>query len=198
MSEQRLTDGYAGIPSWYLLSQWKWCFLYTDSVIHVTNPADGSVQRLTQQRVVTSSPPGDASAQPVLHPAGLAAKQRPEVRRQTCIDKQEEVLSDGGLSVKFPFAFRLKQVLNDLILQQQQQQPPPSAAGWQTQKRTSAQESGPGSSASPGIFLPFTSTTHPSGGNLANSALSPFCPGMAFTLTSFGVYLACRNNQLIN
>ncbi|XP_027872424.1 pericentriolar material 1 protein isoform X1 [Xiphophorus couchianus] len=73
---------------------------------------------------------------------------------------------------------RLKQVLNDLILQQQQQQqPPPSAAGWQTQKRTSAQESGPGSSASPGIFLPFTSTTHPSGGNLANSALSPFCPG---------------------
>uniref|UniRef100_A0A3B5LAV8 Pericentriolar material 1 n=1 Tax=Xiphophorus couchianus TaxID=32473 RepID=A0A3B5LAV8_9TELE len=73
---------------------------------------------------------------------------------------------------------RLKQVLNDLILQQQQQQqqqPPPSAAGWQTQKRTSAQESGPGSSASPGIFLPFTSTTHPSGGNLANSALSPFC-----------------------
>uniref|UniRef100_A0A3B3VUQ9 Pericentriolar material 1 n=1 Tax=Poecilia latipinna TaxID=48699 RepID=A0A3B3VUQ9_9TELE len=74
---------------------------------------------------------------------------------------------------------RLKQVLNDLIRQQQQQQqqPSPSAAGWQTQKRSSAQESGPSSSASPGIFLPFTSTMHPSAINMANSALSPFSPG---------------------
>ncbi|XP_014868006.1 PREDICTED: pericentriolar material 1 protein isoform X5 [Poecilia mexicana] len=75
---------------------------------------------------------------------------------------------------------RLKQVLNDLIRQQQQQQPSPSpspsAAGWQTQKRSSAQESGPSSSAS-GIFLPFTSTMHPSAINVANSALSPFSPG---------------------
>ncbi|PWA27232.1 hypothetical protein CCH79_00013876 [Gambusia affinis] len=74
---------------------------------------------------------------------------------------------------------RLKQVLNDLIHQQHQQQhqqhqqqhqqASPSAAGWQT-KRTSAQGSGLSSSSSPGIFLPFTSTMHP-------SALSPFCPG---------------------
>ncbi|XP_054912333.1 pericentriolar material 1 protein isoform X2 [Poeciliopsis prolifica] len=87
---------------------------------------------------------------------------------------------------------RLKQVLNDLIQQQQrqqhqqqhhhhhqqqQQQPSPSAPGWQTQKQSLAQESGPSPSASPGIFLPFTSTMHPSALNVANSTLSPFSPG---------------------
>uniref|UniRef100_A0A3B3YN81 Pericentriolar material 1 protein C-terminal domain-containing protein n=1 Tax=Poecilia mexicana TaxID=48701 RepID=A0A3B3YN81_9TELE len=67
---------------------------------------------------------------------------------------------------------------NDKLQQQQQPSPSPSpsAAGWQTQKRSSAQESGPSSSAS-GIFLPFTSTMHPSAINVANSALSPFSPG---------------------
>lgn len=49
--------------------------LPTDTVIHVANPADRSVQRVTQQPVITSGPPGHAPAQPVLHPARLAAKQ---------------------------------------------------------------------------------------------------------------------------
>ncbi|KAM4750962.1 pericentriolar material 1 protein isoform 2-T4 [Anableps anableps] len=71
---------------------------------------------------------------------------------------------------------RLKQVLNDLIRQQQQQPSPSSAAGWQTQKRSSAQESGPRPSASSGIFLPFSSTMHPSAVSGVNSALSPFSP----------------------
>uniref|UniRef100_A0A3Q3F213 Pericentriolar material 1 n=1 Tax=Kryptolebias marmoratus TaxID=37003 RepID=A0A3Q3F213_KRYMA len=58
---------------------------------------------------------------------------------------------------------RLKQVLNDLIRQQQQQQQQQSsAAGWQTQKRGSGQDSSPGPSASPGIFLPYPSALHPS------------------------------------
>lgn len=47
----------------------------TDPFLHVTNPADGSVQRVTQQCVIATRPPGHAPAQPVLHPAGLAAKQ---------------------------------------------------------------------------------------------------------------------------
>ncbi|XP_047222265.1 pericentriolar material 1 protein isoform X1 [Girardinichthys multiradiatus] len=70
---------------------------------------------------------------------------------------------------------RLKQVLNDLI-RQQQQSSSSSAAGWQTQKQSSAQESGPGPSASPGIFPPFSPAMHPSAVNMANSALSPFSP----------------------
>ncbi|XP_035811988.2 pericentriolar material 1 protein isoform X2 [Amphiprion ocellaris] len=73
---------------------------------------------------------------------------------------------------------RLKQVLNDLLRQQQQQQQPSSssAAGWQTQKNDSSQQSSSGPSASPGVFLPFSSTLHPSANNLSSSALSPFPP----------------------
>ncbi|XP_008297507.1 pericentriolar material 1 protein isoform X2 [Stegastes partitus] len=73
---------------------------------------------------------------------------------------------------------RLKQVLNDLIRQQQQQQPPPSSstAGWQTQKNDSSQQSSSGPSASPGVYLPLSSTLHPSANNLSASALSPFPP----------------------
>ncbi|KAM3623367.1 uncharacterized protein V6R79_010262 [Siganus canaliculatus] len=58
---------------------------------------------------------------------------------------------------------RLKQVLNDLLRQQQQTQ--------QTQKPGSSQESSSGPSASPGLFLPFSSTRIPSANNM-----SPFPP----------------------
>uniref|UniRef100_A0AAX7U5C8 Pericentriolar material 1 protein C-terminal domain-containing protein n=1 Tax=Astatotilapia calliptera TaxID=8154 RepID=A0AAX7U5C8_ASTCA len=66
---------------------------------------------------------------------------------------------------------RLKQVLNDL-LHQQQPMPSSSSAGWQTQKQGSSQESSSGPPASPGFFLPFSSTLHPS----ANNMTSPFPP----------------------
>ncbi|KAK2817234.1 hypothetical protein Q5P01_025425 [Channa striata] len=69
---------------------------------------------------------------------------------------------------------RLKQVLNDIL--QQQQQPSSTAAGWQTQKQVSSQDSSCGPSASPGVFLPFTSTLHPTINNLSTAALSPFPP----------------------
>uniref|UniRef100_A0A7N8Y857 Pericentriolar material 1 n=1 Tax=Mastacembelus armatus TaxID=205130 RepID=A0A7N8Y857_9TELE len=75
---------------------------------------------------------------------------------------------------------RLKQVLNDLLQQQQQQQqqqPLSSTTGWQTQKQSLSQESSSGPSASPGVFLPFSSTLHPSANNLSPAALSPFPPG---------------------
>ncbi|XP_059198657.1 pericentriolar material 1 protein isoform X2 [Centropristis striata] len=74
---------------------------------------------------------------------------------------------------------RLKQVLNDLLRQQQQQehqQTSSSAAGWQTQKHGSSQESSTGPSASPGVFLPFSSTLHPPANNMSTAALSPFPP----------------------
>ncbi|XP_040892859.1 pericentriolar material 1 protein isoform X3 [Toxotes jaculatrix] len=74
---------------------------------------------------------------------------------------------------------RLKQVLSDLLRQQQQQQqqqqPSSSASGWQTQKHGPSQESNSGPSASPGVFLPFSSTLHPST-NMSTAALSPFPP----------------------
>ncbi|XP_054459637.1 pericentriolar material 1 protein-like isoform X2 [Anoplopoma fimbria] len=73
---------------------------------------------------------------------------------------------------------RLKQVLNDLLRQQQQnQQASSSAAGWSTQKPGSSQESSSGTSASPGVFCPFSSTLHPSTNNMSTAALSPFPPG---------------------
>ncbi|XP_071361741.1 pericentriolar material 1 protein isoform X3 [Trachinotus anak] len=75
---------------------------------------------------------------------------------------------------------RLKQVLSDLLQQQQQQQqqqpPSSSTACWQTQKQGSSQESSSGPSASPGVFLPFSSTLHPSTNNMSTAALSPFPP----------------------
>ncbi|XP_047433144.1 pericentriolar material 1 protein isoform X2 [Mugil cephalus] len=72
---------------------------------------------------------------------------------------------------------RLKQVLNDLLRQQQAQQPRSStAAGWQTQKQGSSQESSSGPSASPSVFLPFSSTLHPPANNM--SAVSPFPPSL--------------------
>ncbi|XP_031718975.1 pericentriolar material 1 protein isoform X1 [Anarrhichthys ocellatus] len=72
---------------------------------------------------------------------------------------------------------RLKQVLNDLLRQQQQQQQASSStAGWQTQKHGSSQESSSGTSASPGVFLPFSSTLHPSTNNMSTAALAPFPP----------------------
>ncbi|XP_070831685.1 pericentriolar material 1 protein isoform X1 [Chaetodon trifascialis] len=74
---------------------------------------------------------------------------------------------------------RLKQVLNDLLRQQQQQQHQQtlsSATGWQTQKQGSTQESSSGPPASPGIFLPFSSTLHPSANNMSTAAISPFPP----------------------
>ncbi len=74
--------------------------------------------------------------------------------------------------------FRLKQVLNDLLQQQQQQQTSSSTAGWQTQKQGSSQESSSGPSASPGVFLPFASTLHPSANNMSTAAMSPFPPSM--------------------
>uniref|UniRef100_A0A3Q1FBG7 Pericentriolar material 1 n=1 Tax=Acanthochromis polyacanthus TaxID=80966 RepID=A0A3Q1FBG7_9TELE len=67
---------------------------------------------------------------------------------------------------------RLKQVLNDLLRQQQQQQQQPSsssAAGWQTQKNDSSQQSSSGPSASPGVFLPLSSTLNPSANNLSSA-----------------------------
>uniref|UniRef100_A0AAQ4PK32 Pericentriolar material 1 n=1 Tax=Gasterosteus aculeatus aculeatus TaxID=481459 RepID=A0AAQ4PK32_GASAC len=70
---------------------------------------------------------------------------------------------------------RLKQVLNDLL--RQQQQASSSAAAWQTQKHGSSQESGSGTSPSPGVFLPFSSTLHPSTNNMSTAALSQFPPG---------------------
>ncbi|XP_030596055.1 pericentriolar material 1 protein isoform X2 [Archocentrus centrarchus] len=70
---------------------------------------------------------------------------------------------------------RLKQVLNDLLRQQQQQPPPSSSsAGWQTQKQGSSQASSSGPPTSPGFFLPFSSTLHPS----ANNMTSPFPPSL--------------------
>ncbi|XP_023273199.1 pericentriolar material 1 protein isoform X2 [Seriola lalandi dorsalis] len=76
---------------------------------------------------------------------------------------------------------RLKQVLTDLLQQQQQQQqqqqpPSSSTACWQTQKQGSSQESSSGPSASPGVFLPFSSTLHPSTNNMSTAAISPFPP----------------------
>ncbi|XP_031132960.1 pericentriolar material 1 protein isoform X3 [Sander lucioperca] len=73
---------------------------------------------------------------------------------------------------------RLKQVLNDLLRQQQHQhqQASSSTAGWQT-KHGSSQESSSAPSASPGVFLPFSTTLHPSTNNKSTSALSPFPPG---------------------
>ncbi|XP_019122091.2 pericentriolar material 1 protein isoform X3 [Larimichthys crocea] len=75
---------------------------------------------------------------------------------------------------------RLKQVLNDLLRQQQQQQhqqnSTSSATGWQTQKQGSSQESSSGPPASPGVYLPFSSTLHPSANNLSTAAISPFPP----------------------
>ncbi|CAJ1052553.1 pericentriolar material 1 protein isoform X4 [Xyrichtys novacula] len=75
---------------------------------------------------------------------------------------------------------RLKQVLNDLLRQQQQQQQQQQtsapAAGWQTQKHSSAQESNPAPSASPGFFPPFSSNLQPSTNNMSTAALSPFPP----------------------
>ncbi|XP_067353306.1 pericentriolar material 1 protein isoform X2 [Channa argus] len=70
---------------------------------------------------------------------------------------------------------RLKQVLNDL-LQQQQQQPSSSTAGWQTKKQVSSQDSSSGPSASPGVFVPFSSTLHPTINNLSTATLSPIPP----------------------
>uniref|UniRef100_A0A8C4IH93 Pericentriolar material 1 n=1 Tax=Dicentrarchus labrax TaxID=13489 RepID=A0A8C4IH93_DICLA len=79
---------------------------------------------------------------------------------------------------------RLKQVLNDLLRQQQQQQQQhqqasSSAAGWQTQKQGSSQESSSGPSASPGVFLPFSSALHPSANNMSTAAISPFPPSFS-------------------
>ncbi|KAG8014670.1 Pericentriolar material 1 protein, partial [Nibea albiflora] len=74
---------------------------------------------------------------------------------------------------------RLKQVLNDLLRQQQQQHQQTSTAsatGWQTQKQGSSQESSSGAPASPGVYLPFSSTLHPSANNLSTAAISPFPP----------------------
>ncbi|KAM8879224.1 pericentriolar material 1 protein isoform 2-T8 [Spinachia spinachia] len=72
---------------------------------------------------------------------------------------------------------RIKAVLNDLLRQQQQeQQASSSAAAWPTQKHGASRESGSGTSASPGVFLPFSSTQHPSN-NMSTAALSPFPPG---------------------
>uniref|UniRef100_A0A8C9XGC6 Pericentriolar material 1 n=1 Tax=Sander lucioperca TaxID=283035 RepID=A0A8C9XGC6_SANLU len=65
---------------------------------------------------------------------------------------------------------RLKQVLNDLLRQQQHQhqQASSSTAGWQT-KHGSSQESSSAPSASPGVFLPFSTTLHPSTNNKSTS-----------------------------
>ncbi|KAM9363528.1 pericentriolar material 1 protein [Symphorus nematophorus] len=74
---------------------------------------------------------------------------------------------------------RLKQVLNDLLRQQQQQQQQQqqtSSTGWQAQKQGSSQESSCGPSASPGVFLPFSSNLHPSANNMSTAAISPFPP----------------------
>ncbi|XP_034404545.1 pericentriolar material 1 protein isoform X3 [Cyclopterus lumpus] len=80
---------------------------------------------------------------------------------------------------------RLKQVLNDLLQQQQQHQQhqqqqhhqaSSSTAGWQAKKHGSSQESSSGAPASPGVFLPFSSTLHPSTNNMSTAALSPFPP----------------------
>nr|XP_020476413.1 pericentriolar material 1 protein isoform X2 [Monopterus albus] len=68
---------------------------------------------------------------------------------------------------------RLKQVLNDLLRQQQQLSS--STTGWQTQKQSLSQESSSAPCASPGVFLPFTSTLHPST-NMSTADLSPFPP----------------------
>lgn len=51
----------------------------TDPLLHAADPADWSVQRAAQQHVVATGPPGHAPAQPVLHPAGVAAEQRAKV-----------------------------------------------------------------------------------------------------------------------
>ncbi|TKS68424.1 Pericentriolar material 1 protein [Collichthys lucidus] len=72
---------------------------------------------------------------------------------------------------------RLKQVLNDLLQQQlHQQNSTSSATGWQTQKQGSSQESSSGPPASPGVYLPFSSTLHPTANNLSTAAISPFPP----------------------
>ncbi|XP_068445414.1 pericentriolar material 1 protein isoform X2 [Clinocottus analis] len=73
---------------------------------------------------------------------------------------------------------RLKQVLNDLLREQQQQhqQASSSTAGWQKKKPGSSQESSSGTPASPGVFLPFSSTLHPSINNMSTAPLSSFPP----------------------
>lgn len=95
------------------------------------------------------------------------------------------LISGTSFEKLFYYPSRLKQVLNDLLhYQQQQQQQPPqassSSAGWQTQKQVSSQQSSSGLSASPGVFLPFSSTLHPSTNNLSTAALSPFSPSMIY------------------
>lgn len=55
-------------------------FPFTDTVIHAAESADRSAQPAAKQPVFSTSPPGHASAEPVLHPAGLAAEQHPKVK----------------------------------------------------------------------------------------------------------------------
>lgn len=66
--------------------------LSTDAVLYVANPADWSVQCFTQQCIITTSSPGHAPAQPVLHPAGLAAKQRAKVKAVVLKKKKFSVM----------------------------------------------------------------------------------------------------------
>lgn len=97
------------------------------------------------------------------------------------LDDDDDDDNNNNLSCLFS---RLKHVLNDLLRQQQQQQTSSSAPGWQTQKQGSSQESSSGPSASPGGFLPFSSTLHPSANNMSNAAISPFPPSTTNILTS--------------
>lgn len=152
-----------------------------DTLLHATDPADGSVQHPTQQPVLASSPPGHAPTQPVLHPAGLAAKQCPQVttpRRMTVslVSFKRHLLQNGLKSVVF--VCRLKQVMNELLCQQQQQSSAAST-GWQTQKHSSFQESGCGPSASPGGPV-FSSLLNPSANNMATSPMPSFSHSMTF------------------
>lgn len=57
----------------------------TDTIIHATNSADGSVQHVAQQPVITTGSAHHAPVTPVLHPAGLATEQYPEVKTETSI-----------------------------------------------------------------------------------------------------------------
>lgn len=57
----------------------------TDTIIHATNSADGSVQHVAQQPVITTGSAHHAPVTPVLHPAGLATEQYPEVKTATSI-----------------------------------------------------------------------------------------------------------------
>ncbi|KAM3864768.1 pericentriolar material 1 protein [Diretmus argenteus] len=82
---------------------------------------------------------------------------------------------------------RLKQVLNELLRQQQQQQQqqPSSSAGQQAQTQTSSQESSSCPPVSPSLFLPFSSTLHPSTNTLnipgvSTVAFSPLPPSFNF------------------